>query len=745
MRPPIIIGRWQRQQRGKATGVPGAPGVAPTVTVNPVAATPIHVGEVASYTQSTVTGTSPFTRSFRWQIDAANVGTQNVAYTPVVGDIGAGRLRVVETITNAYGSATGTSAAIEVLAAAVTPVSDWNGVYGANADAGETDDPTVDATPFSALASYTVGQMVSSGGVYYIAEADLAPGSTLTNPLQWYTVNQIMYLDSSTGVDSNRAVGTVAATQKADPFRTLNAVFKRCFMTSGVTLFSAGALVLLKRGQSYDGNIRFQSAACYVGAWGSGARPIVRWRDNNGDVQAPISSWYRSGWRIRNLFIDGDSCFRLNLASSSGFVVGATITGTSSGATALLVDHATSTRMTIKNITGTFAAGENITGSTGGSGTTYASSSSLLHDIPGVFSTANDWKVLNCEFTRCAGNGVSIGFANNTGTADNVRIQNVTVSGCGLRDGQNGAGLGGGAPTVQTGYTTRIINCSVFDNGSAPIGSTRYHQIYMTTGQHYEISGCKIYCTTAKGNLGIVAHGAQDTVWVHHNDIFNVNNGIQFASGGYGSQEYFTNLRIEKNKIHGCGTLSGQNQGFPFDFDSTTNSYFVNNLIYDNTLSGSIVDKRGVNTTVTDSFKIWHNTFYNTPGVVLSGASMGTLDIRNNVFVSADAADVFLTKPTAVPNASVTLTHNLVDVAATNFVSWNSTGYSSWAALTSAVAGKGTNSLDADPLFTNAGTGDFSISGVSPCLLAGAALGETYDFAENLRHATTPSIGAYET
>jgi len=58
--------------------------------------------------------------------------------------------------------------------------------------------------------------------------------------------------------------------------------------------------------------------------------------------------------------------------------------------------------------------------------------------------------------------------------------------------------------------------------------------------------------------------------------------------------------------------------------------------------------------------------------------------------------------------------------------------------------GAGMGHVNADPLFTNAATGDFTLQAGSPAKLAGYNSGITTDFADNARHATTPSIGAYE-
>jgi hypothetical protein len=57
----------------------------------------------------------------------------------------------------------------------------------------------------------------------------------------------------------------------------------------------------------------------------------------------------------------------------------------------------------------------------------------------------------------------------------------------------------------------------------------------------------------------------------------------------------------------------------------------------------------------------------------------------------------------------------------------------------------GSHSIVGDPLFTNAGSWDFSLTGSSPVLGEGnAASGVVYDLELNNRSLSTPSMGCYE-
>jgi hypothetical protein len=75
------------------------------------------IGEASTFTPTVCTGTPPLIRTFRYQMDAVDVGAQDLAYNPVDADV-THLLRVVETISNQYGSVIGTSAGVAVTSGA---------------------------------------------------------------------------------------------------------------------------------------------------------------------------------------------------------------------------------------------------------------------------------------------------------------------------------------------------------------------------------------------------------------------------------------------------------------------------------------------------------------------------------------------------------------------------------------------------------------------------------------------------
>lgn len=86
--------------------------------------------------------------------------------------------------------------------------------------------------------------------------------------------------------------------------------------------------------------------------------------------------------------------------------------------------------------------------------------------------------------------------------------------------------------------------------------------------------------------------------------------------------------------------------------------------------------------------------------------------------------------------------HNCFGPEEANFIEWNSgfhyATYDAWE-----TAYQPTNSVEADPLFTDAAGGDFTLQDGSPCLGAGLDVGLTQDFAGNPVSAP-PDVGAHQ-
>ena len=142
-----------------------------------------------------------------------------------------------------------------------------------------------------------------------------------------------------------------------------------------------------------------------------------------------------------------------------------------------------------------------------------------------------------------------------------------------------------------------------------------------------------------------------------------------------------------------------------------------NNLIYNNTIYGANV---GIN--------VWMD----------GGTTTGRMNnniVKNNIVLNS------ITRPFSAGHGGDNLTYgsgntyqyNCFGVESSNFINWQRTGllstYDAWEAADGVILDSGsTHSIEADPLFTNAGAGDFTLQETSPCIDAGANLGATYKY-----------------
>jgi len=165
------------------------------------------------------------------------------------------------------------------------------------------------------------------------------------------------------------------------------------------------------------------------------------------------------------------------------------------------------------------------------------------------------------------------------------------------------------------------------------------------------------------------------------------------------------------------------------------------------TYGGGIVLTSGSNPTITHcTFSM--NSARRGGGIALTGVASGSADVRNCLFIgnqatgaghgggalycdsgSMSAVNCTMTGNQAISGASggSLLAFNATPVTFTNCISWGNTpaeiapGGANLTATYSDIAGgwPGTGNIDADPLFTNAGTGDYTLSPGSPCIDVG--------------------------
>ena len=343
--------------------------------------------------------------------------------------------------------------------------------------------------------------------------------------------------------------------------------------------------------------------------------------------------------------------------------------------------------------------------------------------------------------TNPLGDGIYIGPSGGTPT-DNVTISSSTF-----------AGSYGRGALVLTGCDTCTISSNTFTSAAVGInyvvdlepnasGIVRSVSIHDNTW-NFSLSGVYSLWSTG-GASGSTVDGLNI-----YNNIFTLNSVSSAITLGFKSATHATNVygntitnsvgdSILVNGVSGMTAYVYQNSiiattGVNFNFGSTGIVY-----AYSNILTGG---NTGLYCSPTTTCYGYGNTFYNytTRGI----DNYGTGEFKNNILSTTDATVVNVNEETG---GTATYNYNLYyspnDTSA--IFSYHGTGrndFATWKTL----SGMDANSINADPLFTNSTTGDFSLTSGSPC--CGVNLGSTYRMTINGRDRNAWgrgwSLGAY--
>lgn len=249
--------------------------------------------------------------------------------------------------------------------------------------------------------------------------------------------------------------------------------------------------------------------------------------------------------------------------------------------------------------------------------------------------------------------------------------------------------------TVQNSQFVNVTNNKVHNGGP---GSNGGEGIDVKNGSHdVLVQGNQVYDVPRVG-IYVDAYEAHTyNVTVDRNIVHNsVRTGIAVASerGGELNNIYITNNLIYQNGRNGMGVGAWGHQGYSRPIHHV---YVVNNTLFNNAIGGISVDDYAF----TDIY------------------------IRNNIVSDNVRYSIAVEKP----SQTVVVTHNLIN-------GFRSTEFET----------RGTNYVEADPLFTNASTLNFSLLAASPAINAGTALNAPdHDFVGIPRpNGTAWDIGAYE-
>jgi len=333
----------------------------------------------------------------------------------------------------------------------------------------------------------------------------------------------------------------------------------------------------------------------------------------------------------------------------------------------------------------------------------------------------------------------------------------ITLDGLDLEQ-SNSHGLYSGDSTSVVLSNCEIAYCyatGIYMSGSG--GGENTGHSYLSNHIHHNGS-TGISNVTYGGDCTVRYNSVHDNCW---DTTDNTTAGIKFYSGPFGSEDPDNNAghTIEYNHVYSNGVASGvRGAGIWCDYSNANTIRF--NRIHDNLGPGGVhVEKssncvvtynivygeladhgpsvgRGITMSMDDGSAdvsdnlIYNNTVYNCRELFVMYGAGSTKNIsnnliKNNIFLGGVDNDFFIyTQGRASGNA---FSYNCLGAEPID-VDWEGAAKTTYAAWETAYGGT-THSVEADPLFTNAAGGDFTLQAGSPCIDAGVDLGTDYQMA----------------
>jgi hypothetical protein len=303
------------------------------------------------------------------------------------------------------------------------------------------------------------------------------------------------------------------------------------------------------------------------------------------------------------------------------------------------------------------------------------------------------------------------GAANATGRVINATNANFLIQGCRITGGNLSSGNGGGI-LIASG-TVRY--CTVSGNKAPSGGGIRVNgsDAIISTIENCIVSGNEAI-TTSGGGIQTNKNTKVINCLIKNN---------KSASGGGGILMSGGNSEIDRCIIDGNEVASDHGGGVYLNTGRITNSLIVNNRGSGSSSSGGI-RIQGTNTSY-----IYNCTIVGNESGSGGGGAIHSQNSTNGVIRNCIAWN-------NKKNASGTLSDDNLTSNTKEFTFY------------SIFPDAGTNSknnLDADPLFSNAAAGDYTLTSSSPARGAGdVSVGLTIDLAGTPRGTETIDIGAYE-
>ena len=325
-----------------------------------------------------------------------------------------------------------------------------------------------------------------------------------------------------------------------------------------------------------------------------------------------------------------------------------------------------------------------------------------IYEFPDTGDEANDGLIDGCTVRYNAGNGIHLRHH----VVDWTVSSNIASYNCLLEDDGD-----------RHDYTAGIRFVGTAGSGHTATQNTVERNGY-TSGDVVAVSGSRgvgIWSDTVNGP------DASGVMISYNYCNLNWNNGI-FIENENGTKVHY-------NISTGHTAASVATRGI---YVNTSNTSYPskNHLIYNNVVYGN-------------------NRGFDISGVSGGGESDMCLDntLKNNIAFGNINAELYARdggENDGTEGSGNVYLNNCLGVEAANFVYWgDGIGKATYDAWETAYGGT-TNSVEADPLFTNPGSDLFELNGNSPCLNQGTDVSLSTDFVGNSVHPTTPDIGALE-
>ena len=284
--------------------------------------------------------------------------------------------------------------------------------------------------------------------------------------------------------------------------------------------------------------------------------------------------------------------------------------------------------------------------------------------------------------------------------------------------------------------------------------------VWLTGGGANSVDGCTIHHTESDTVQWFDTYsGSGRESYLKNSHIYN--------AGKFGGYLKANHLIVENNTIHDCGTPGTANAGILIQAETTAAGTGLNNVIRYNEIyntkgddvdgDGILLDHwtgynqvycnviyrndgRGITNYNSHDNLIYNNTVYGNcqrptfgtkTEILVSGTASRlstNVKVKNNIAQATGASTYAIyVDANSYDRTGLDITNNDWYAAAANWYYWNSGGGNSlatWNALTPA----GTD-VNSDPAFTNPAGGDFTLAVGSPCVDAGADLGNAYNMA----------------